>query len=173
MTADLSSGRFLLATPELKGSYFEDKIILLLRYDQQEGAYGVVVNHLSHIPLNEVFSGIPRQEWRPYPFYLGGPVEESRIQILQVEGPGNKATPLPSEGLPPQQKQEMDMGYLLQTIQNPATRVFLGYSGWSVGQLEREVEQNAWEIYSADPMRVLERGQGLAGLAPEAFKQSF
>ena len=34
-------------------------------------------------------------------------------------------------------------------------RFFLGYAGWSAGQLDNEMEENAWLVCSIDPMAVM------------------
>jgi putative transcriptional regulator len=50
----LKPNRFLLATPELQGSFFEGSIILLLDH-HESGSYGLIINKFQNMPFNEVF----------------------------------------------------------------------------------------------------------------------
>ena len=51
------AGKFLVATTDLLHSAFDKTVILLLDYSPQ-GAFGLVINKPSHIPLNQVFTKI-------------------------------------------------------------------------------------------------------------------
>lgn len=67
----------------------------------------------------------------------------------------------------------MDKATALQGEEGVRLRAFLGYSGWSKGQLENELRHNTWVITPVST-ELLERndGQGLwrailGGLSPE------
>lgn len=164
----LASGRFLLAKSSLDGTYFGKRIVLLLNYSPEEGAYGLVVNRVARMPINEVFSGVPQSHRKSYPFFLGGPVEEQNVQLLQMTRyqEGEPALSHPEQ-------QHLDLEELLRTIDDPSTRAFLGYSGWNPGQLEEELEQDNWEVHRADPLEVLHRANEVAGIDPDQFKEKF
>jgi len=164
----LAAGRFLLAKSSLDGTYFGKRIVLLLNYDPAEGAYGLVINRVARIPLNEVFRGVPKQHRRQHAFFLGGPVEEHHVQLLQVSRSEEGETVLPQP-----ERHSIDIQELLKTIDDPSTRAFLGYSGWAPGQLESELERDDWEIHAADPMAVLNIAEELSGVEPEEFKRQF
>ena len=130
-------GQFLLATELLDGTDFEKAVILLLDHDEKEGSYGIVINNHSHIPLNEVFSGLPHNDWKTEPFFLGGPVDDSKVQILQLS---KSLTIEPQELLPGIYmggRVENSLTAMEEMLFSDHSRLILGYSGWGIGQLSQ------------------------------------
>lgn len=169
----LKTGQFLLANPTLNGSVFENAIVFLLDYTPEHGAYGTIINTNSHIPLNEVFSGLPENDWKTHPFFLGGPVEDTQIQMLQLD-PNLSISPKEIvPGLYIGGKIEDNIQAVEQVIFSEKTRLILGYSGWGPGQLENEVIEGAWDIYSTDPISVFECQIDDLSLTPQEFCDRF
>jgi putative transcriptional regulator len=50
-------------------------------------------------------------------------------------------------------------------------RLFLGYAGWGPGQLEGEVAEGAWDVWSADLRRLLAAPEELWATSPEALRR--
>jgi putative transcriptional regulator len=169
----LKTGLFLLANDSLQGSVFENSVILLLNFSEEEGAYGIIINQNSHIPLNEVFSGLPKNDWLPQPFFLGGPVEDSQIQMIQLKG---NLCDAPNEFLPGLflgGKIEDKLDSIERLIFSPNTRLVLGYSGWGPGQLEQEIKDDAWSLYQTDVRTVLSCPIDELALSPRQFCEKF
>lgn len=149
----LSDGALLLSTESLKDPNFEVTVVLVCIYND-EGAFGLVLNRPSHMPLNEVFNSVGDFANERRAIYIGGPVEPEGLHLIQ----------LTEEGAPGSYSIQKDV-YLggewesIEEILNTdaeTTRLFLGYSGWSAGQLEDEIEDGAWEVYNVDLYKFLE-----------------
>ncbi len=143
----LSSGCILLARQSLLDPNFKGSKILICRHNEQ-GAYGLVLNCVTHMPLSEVFEGQGFEAKNLRPIFIGGPVQSEELQVLQItENPAFGAM----EILP-----NLFLGGEWASIQSildidlKTSRLFLGYSGWGVGQLENEIAAGSWEVLNID-----------------------
>jgi len=155
---DLHSGALLIATPALKDPNFEKSVILLSAHAKDEGALGVVINK----PLQRTLGDFV-EEFRDTPLegvdvYLGGPVQQNQLILAGWQWSDSyqdfrlyfgisreKATELLTEGGP-----------------NVEVRGYLGYAGWTEGQLENEIREHAWYQSAVDPVCILESMSPLA-----------
>src|SRR5882724_8583802 len=80
--SDLAAGKFLVASRALSDPNFSEAVILLLRYDEDQGAMGLIVNRRSEVPLSRVFEDLKQAKGRTDPAYLGGPVETDNVLAL-------------------------------------------------------------------------------------------
>src|SRR5579871_276065 len=81
-SSELASGSFLVSSRDLNDPNFAQTVILLLRYDEDEGAMGLIVNRRGDVPLSRVFEDIKQAKGRKDPAYLGGPVEPDNVLAL-------------------------------------------------------------------------------------------
>ncbi|MFP4013152.1 MAG: YqgE/AlgH family protein [Chitinispirillaceae bacterium] len=139
----LSSGAVLLSKEQLFDPNFEATVVLVCAFST-EGAYGLVLNRPSHMPLSEVFDGLSGLDLKRE-IYIGGPVAQEELQIVQItDTPVEQAFQLAPEVYAG--GKWTDITQMVES--NPdRTRLFLGYSGWGPGQLESEVEAGAWDVY--------------------------
>ena len=79
----LGAGMFLVATPELLHSAFDQTVILLLDHGTQ-GAVGVVINKPSPIPFSQVLVDPPEQTIWPEKLYWGGPVSSRTLHLSLI-----------------------------------------------------------------------------------------
>lgn len=142
----------LAARDVLEDPHFRDTIVLLCQHGA-EGAYGLVLNRPSHMPLREIFEHPPEDGAGTRRVYIGGPVQPTELQILQL---GQAAVTDTVEIAP-----GVHMGgqwESLEEILEPKPedlRLFLGYAGWGEGQLESEIGEGAWEVVETDVQRLL------------------
>jgi putative transcriptional regulator len=151
--ADSLAGRLLLATPALTDPNFARAVVLLCAHDS-DGAFGIVLNRsLAGLDLAEHVPAWAHHCSEPAVLFAGGPVD------------GSVAIGLARYGERPPQPGEVPLPFglalidLSQPVEEPARgleclRVFVGYSGWGAGQLEREIEEEAWfvvELIADDP----------------------
>jgi putative transcriptional regulator len=146
----LDNGVVLLARDILQDPNFIATVVLICIYSKDGGAYGLVLNRLSHMPLSEIFDGYDQKHRE---VFIGGPVQQDEIQIVQLTATPVKESHRIAEGVYLGGKWE-DIDHLLSLDQH-TTRLFLGYSGWGPGQIEAELEQGAWDVFRVDLKKLL------------------
>ena len=132
------SGSLLLASPALRDPNFHHTVLLLAAHSADEGAFGYILNR----PLDKCVGDLLEDGTRlgplaDLPVFLGGPVGTDKLSFAALEWSVRKRelrchTHLSTE----QARKELGKGRLI--------RGFVGYSGWSGGQLESELESNSW-----------------------------
>jgi putative transcriptional regulator len=146
----LGNGVVLLARDILLDPNFMATVVLICIYSKDGGAYGLVLNRISHMPLSEIFDGY-NQKHREV--YIGGPVQQDEIQIVQLTSTPVKDSHRVADGVYLGGKWE-DIDALL-SLDPRTTRLFLGYSGWGPGQIEAELEKGAWDVFNVDLKKLL------------------
>jgi len=154
-SADLEAGKFLVASRDLGDPNFAGTVVLLLKFDEDEGALGIVVNRRTDVPLSRVFDNIKSTKDRTDAVYLGGPVESGSVVGLlkstaKVEDANRILTGIyliSGRALLEKSAAEASPG---------AFHAYLGYAGWAAGQLEHEVELGGWRVLPADAATVFD-----------------
>jgi len=143
---------FLIAMPSLADPHFVRGVTLVCQHDEH-GAMGLVINHLSEYTLGEVlkqmdiehdFPALARQA-----VLVGGPVQPDRGFVLHDDPRDFGASLRFGQGLAVSTSREV----LEQMARGDGPANFLmtlGYAGWTAGQLEDEISQNAWLTVPAD-----------------------
>ncbi len=148
------AGQLLLATPRLVDPNFARAVIFLLDHDD-DGALGVVINRPSQLPLSTVLPSWGSMVTAPSLLFSGGPVApESALAVgLSLgDGPGEGFKRLTGDyGLV---DLDADPSRLLADL--VGVRVFSGYAGWGVGQLEAELAEGSWYLANALPQDLLD-----------------
>jgi putative transcriptional regulator len=171
LTPRLAPGILLAANDVLQDPNFSNTIVLLCQHSE-DGAYGLVLNRPSHMPLREIFEHPPAlPDGRPMTrrVYIGGPVRPTELQILQL---GEPVAPETMQIAP-----SVHMGGKWETLEeilapDPASlRLFLGYAGWGEGQLEEEIEAGAWSVLEADICRLLMASEDDWSAGPEQLRR--
>ena len=144
---------FLIAMPALADPHFARGVTLVCQHDEN-GAMGLVINHLSEYTLGEVFRQMDIEGAAPalerQPVLVGGPVQPERGFLLHDDPRDFGSTLRFGKGLAVSTSREI----LEQLAKGEGPAKFLmtlGYAGWSAGQLEDEIAQNAWLTVPADP----------------------
>ncbi len=151
-TARLSDGAVLLARDALADPNFSATVVLMCIYSKDNGAYGLVLNRPTHMPLSEVFDGVVDNVDRRE-VYIGGPVQQEELQILEISDSGRRESHrvAPRVFLGGQWESVEEM----LSVAPQSARLFLGYSGWAPGQLENEITAGAWDVYSVNVEKLL------------------
>lgn len=158
------AGKLLLAMPGMGDTRFYKSVIYLCAHDA-EGAMGLVINHpLESVAFDELLEELKITadievdlKALHVPVMRGGPVEGARGFLLHSSDFKN-----------PDTVKVDDQIYVTGTLDalkdvaqggGPERRMFvLGYAGWTAGQLDQELQQNAWLIVDADPDLVFDDG---------------
>ncbi len=133
------SGSLLLAHPSLREETFKHTVILIASHDS-EGAMGVVLNRPLAKCLGDLNAEFAMGALAKVPLFAGGPVQPSQV-ILCVwrPHPENDGFQL-MFGIDPQRAEE------LMHEHGVHMRAFLGYAGWTGGQLEEELQRDTWVV---------------------------
>ncbi len=144
---------FLIAMPAMADPHFSRTLTYVCEHSA-EGALGIVVNKPTDMKLSALFEKIdvPLADaaLRRLPVHFGGPVQVDRGFVLH-RPLGNWQSTLAIDdevGL----TTSKDVLEAVARGDGPKdVLVSLGYAGWSAGQLEQEIAQNAWLTVAADP----------------------
>jgi putative transcriptional regulator len=161
----LTNGSVLLAREELQDPNFDATVVLVCIHSK-EGAYGLVLNRPSHMPLSEIFDGFNGLDLTRE-VYIGGPVSQEEIQIVQITNePVEEAFQVA-----PRVYMGGNWESISQMIEtdSDATHLFLGYSGWAPGQLESEISAGAWDVYTVNLEKLLHTTGRIVGTGIEAI----
>lgn len=134
-------GRLLIAEPFAHDIYFSRAIVLML--DTNDGGYmGLVLNKPIKKCLNHLFAKYGLQD---KPIYCGGPVEEDHLFYLHNISKVDGAVKI-NEGLYVGGDLSQISAHLKNGDENYDVKFFMGYSGWSSGQLEAEIKEESWVV---------------------------
>ena len=149
---------FLIAMPALVDPNFARTVTLIAEHNDQ-GALGVIVNRPLDMDLATLFERIDLPiedgETAGQPVYFGGPVQTDRGFVLhRPAGDWHSSLAIGDDAALTSSKD------ILQSVGSGGgpseVLVTLGYAGWSPGQLEQELAQNAWLTVPADLSIVFE-----------------
>jgi putative transcriptional regulator len=137
---------FLIAMPSMADPYFSKSLTYICEHNDQ-GALGLVVNRPIDMTLQKLFKRLSLKlsggEHADAPIYFGGPVQTDRGFVLHAPAGDWQQTLRVSEAMGLTTSKD-----ILEAVgrgEGPARMlVTLGYAGWSPGQLEHEISQNAW-----------------------------
>jgi putative transcriptional regulator len=137
------AGRMLLAHPALREPGFRRTVVLLSAHSD-EGAMGVVLNRPLGRQLGELNTEFALGPLAGVPIYSGGPVEPDHLLIVSWQWLKAEGAFQLQFGIEPEKATEL--------IGTPGVvvRAFLGYAGWSKGQLESEMRRDTWFVTTVD-----------------------
>ncbi|RZM07097.1 MAG: YqgE/AlgH family protein [Pedobacter sp.] len=140
---DPTVGRLLISEPFLMDPNFQRSVVLIAEH-QEEGTVGFVLNQPSALVLKDI---IPELENVDFPVYIGGPVGTDTVHFI------HRCYDRLNDG------EEIAKGIywggnfealkiLLgnNSIAQDEIRFFIGYSGWGIEQLKRELKENTWIV---------------------------
>lgn len=139
---ELAPGTLLISAPMMQDPNFRRSVVLLCERDRTEGAFGLILNRELDVQLGDVLD-----EYVTYdpPLYLGGPVQRETLHYLHT-----RPDDIPG-GIP--LTDTVTWGGNFEVVQEIVKsgdaspddlRFFLGYSGWGPGQLDGEIDEEAW-----------------------------
>ncbi len=137
-----ASGKILISEPLLADNIFSRSVVYLVD-DLNESHMGFILNLKSGMYLHDALDGYKNTGME---LYLGGPVEPDVVHFIHGFGNISDAQEIGKNlyfgGELDQLKEYVNKGIANKTN----TKFFLGYSGWSKGQLCEEINNNAWLV---------------------------
>jgi putative transcriptional regulator len=135
------NGRLLVASPSMP-DYFSRTVILVVEHSE-EGAFGLVLNRPSETTVEEVSPELAGLIGEGHLLHVGGPVQPNAVTAVgEQPDPGESGTGIIGA---------VGMVDLDDPPELRRVRVFAGYAGWSAGQLDEELEREAWIVAAAHP----------------------
>lgn len=136
-------GKILISEPFLPDTFFNRSIVYLTDHTT-EGSVGFILNKKLDIKVKDAISGFDSCD--DY-LNMGGPVAPDTLHYLHTAG----------EIIPKSVNVDGNIFWggdieviksliAFEKIDKSKIRFFLGYSGWSAGQLDRELKENSWVI---------------------------
>lgn len=150
MTWESSSlqGKFILDAGGLGGSFFSRTVTLICRHND-EGAFGLTLNKLSGNQMGEAIMADLPDSIEAFPLFMGGPVQPSVMTFLYLDPQLNEDEwVMPGIGIGNSLEIMLELAEK-GWFEKQQIRVFSGYSGWSPGQLENELERGSWLVLPA------------------------
>ncbi|MBA3695508.1 MAG: YqgE/AlgH family protein [Methylotenera sp.] len=143
------TGHLLIAMPALTDPYFSKSVTFICAHNQ-DGAMGVVINRHTDITYNALFEKINVElldsSIANQPVLYGGPVQPERGFVLhpatQLKNDWDSSITIAENTALTTSK---DILEAVALGEGPEKMLLtLGYAGWTPGQLEQEIAQNAW-----------------------------
>ena len=139
----MESGKLLIAEPSVFRDHNFHRAIVIMAEKKDSGFLGFIINK----PLSYNIKDVLPEVGVNFPLYNGGPVEQDNLFFIHNAGhliPGSiridnklywggefeKVIALVKGGI----------------LSNKDIRFFLGYSGWSKGQLQQEIVAKSWVV---------------------------
>lgn len=146
-----------MAHPGLHDPNFEKTVILLPVHSTDTGALGVILNRPTGKTLGEMYPDQAFDKLAHIPIFEGGPVDNSQLILMAWKWDANENSHKMFFGISSEHALS-----LIESGEEVTVRGYLGYAGWSAGQLESELDGNAW-ITKPIASEILDREEG-AGL---------
>ena len=134
------AGSLLIAHPSLLDPNFCKTVLFLSTNDPEEGSFGVVLNRPSGRTVADVLPDQDLGKLGEIPVLIGGPVAVDQLifAAFRWDADGGK--------MECQHHLLLDEAQTALAARKTIVRAFIGYSGWSKGQLEAELAQHAWLV---------------------------
>lgn len=146
--AESHRGKLLIAAPSLF-DFFRRTVVLIVEHTEQ-GAFGVILNRRADTDVAELVPDLGPLVERGAPLWVGGPVAPDSIVVLgEFEEPDRSAGAVTGR---------IGVVYPDGDLEVLRARVFVGHAGWGPGQLDEEVENDAWIVGEPDPEDVFAVG---------------
>lgn len=156
---------FLVAMPSLDDPYFSRSLIYVCEHNA-EGAMGIVVNQPSTMNVKQLLEQTDKdltvsEDKAEQIVLAGGPVNQERGFVLHSPQNTVKSTSQDAEQKSWASSLKLAPNVIVTTSKDILTAIgkdegpedvliALGYAGWTAGQLEKEMQENAWLTIEAD-----------------------
>jgi putative transcriptional regulator len=151
-------GYFLISETTMLDPNFKHTVVLLIEHNE-EGAFGLIVNRKSQFKLIDLLPEFQNERGRQTPIFIGGPVQQEFLFAIHSPLLDKPISSTAMEVIP---KVYFEPGFRnlenyfkdeywnqLPLDDRPRIHLYVGYSGWGPGQLEREIREGSWILHPA------------------------
>jgi putative transcriptional regulator len=151
-------GKLLIAAPQMDDPNFARSVLLMIQHDE-EGAMGLILNRPLETTLQEALDQSGEEEAAGsdapnLPLHQGGPCE-GPLMVVHTHASVSQVEVMEGVHF---STERPNVEWLLENNQGPI-KFFLGYAGWSPGQLEAEIEAGGWLTAAATAESVFADGE--------------
>ena len=138
-------GKILISSPSLLSDMIFYKSIILIVDKTEDGLTGLILNRRTELFITKDIKSTRKVK---IDLYYGGPVSNNHYYLLKSE-----SDHLESIKIDKNLYWGNNLEYLFDQIENGLIDqqdviLFQGYSGWNLGQLDNEIENNSWIVIS-------------------------
>ena len=133
------TGQLLVADPNLLDPNFRRSVLFISSHEADEGAIGVIINRPLDKHVSELLVEPAPGALANVPVFLGGPVATNQLMFATFDWERRHS-------LSVNQNVALEEANALAERDKNSIRAFVGYAGWTAGQLENELRQNAWVL---------------------------
>ena len=134
------AGCLLVAHPNMLDPNFRRSVLFISSHDAEDGAMGVILNRPLDKQVCDLVSETPPAGLEDVPVFLGGPVGKNQLMFAAFEWED-------ANGLRLNHNVALNEAHDLVEDDPASIRAFVGYAGWTAGQLEAEMKQKAWILH--------------------------
>lgn len=159
----LQRGKILLAEPFMLDPNFKRAAVLLCEHSQEEGSVGFILNKPLQTKIDDLIDEFPEFDAE---IFFGGPVQMDTVHYLHKVGDLLEDSVEVFSGVYWGGDFEKLKFLISSKLITPSQiRFFVGYTGWSEGQLADEMKYGSWLLANMDANYVFQ-------LEPEILWQS-
>lgn len=136
-------GSIILADPSLTEPTFHQSVLLLTEHSEEHGAVGYILNRPIGKTVGDLLPEPNFKELEEIPVFMGGPVSMEHLTFSAIAWSDYGEALQFVTHLSAQEA-------LMHQLEGFSVRAFVGYSGWEEGQLEEEIEEDAWITRKAE-----------------------
>jgi putative transcriptional regulator len=149
-------GRIIVSEPFLPGNYFSRSAVLLVDYSAS-GSVGFILNKPYETRITELTAIFP--DYIPEVF-VGGPVSNDNLFYIHTLGEMVRGSiKVKDELYWGGDFEELKLLITTGKAKSDQVKFFVGYSGWSPGQLDDEIAENSWLVTEADIKHIMKSNQ--------------
>ncbi|MGI9088249.1 MAG: YqgE/AlgH family protein [Chthoniobacterales bacterium] len=131
------TGSLLIAHPSMLDPNFRRAVLFISAHDPEDGAMGVILNRPLDKEVADLVGEAPPDGLAHVPVFLGGPVGKNQLMFAAFEWEEANSLRL-------NHNVNVEEAHELADADPNSIRAFVGYAGWSAGQLEAEMKQKSW-----------------------------
>lgn len=151
----VQAGTLLLASTDLMEPTFRRSVIYIVEHNDG-GTLGVVLNRPSETAVHNVLPQWTDLVAKPKTMFVGGPVKRDAALCLGMLRVGVDPDVVGLRLVAGRIVMvDLDADPELIGTALEGVRIFAGYSGWTIGQLEGEIDRDDWIVLSAVPSDIL------------------
>lgn len=137
----VKTGKIIIAEPFMLDPHFRRSVVLITEH-REDGDVGFILNKMLDMRLNDVMLDFPDFN---VPLFYGGPVATNSIQYIHNIGEMLEGSTRISSGVYWGGSWD-NLKFLIEAklVEPKHIRFFVGYSGWTEGQLMGELGESSW-----------------------------